>query len=299
MSQSVKLVWLASYPKSGNTWVRFLLANAFWGPIRKSSLIETHIPDMHQTFPFTYASMHDGYAFAKTHVQSPAMLPYSDITGSIIYIIRNPLDVTSSLLHYAAVPDELRHDFIDNAIQFENRAIWRDFGSGAWYDHVINWAVKPVSRPILVIFYENLIKYPTKELARILSFLRITRTNQEIDDAVRLSSFDALKSLETREIKSGSDGFFLKERVTAARTYQTDERRFMRQGTTGTHQSDFSSEQIERAVRRFSPLWIQLLQRHNAGVPIPLTTPCPASRPTGREVERAQSGDVRVGDRRQ
>ena len=43
----MSIIWLASYPKSGNTWLRFLLYNYLFGEVRRSGDIARRIPDIH------------------------------------------------------------------------------------------------------------------------------------------------------------------------------------------------------------------------------------------------------------
>lgn len=274
MQNAAKLVWLASYPKSGNTWVRFLLSNIFWGPIRDSASIDRHIPDIHtfthNQFPLVSASTHEGFAFAKTHQPVPTKLPYKEITSGVIYIVRNPLDMASSLLHYAVIPDHLKAGFIEQVIQYEQSRLWKSFGGGAWPDHVRRWALDDTDTPRLVLFYENMVDNPVRELSRILAFLGVSRTELTVEEAVQRSSFSSLKAIEEGEIDARKDGFFSKEMATASHAYHSEARRFMRQGKVGSHRADFSADQIERAIRRFSPLWDELLQNHNEGRSIPL-----------------------------
>jgi aryl sulfotransferase len=270
MSRKVSLIWLASYPKSGNTWLRFLLANAFWGPVTASAQIDRHIPDIHRQFPLPAIPVYEGRGFVKTHHATPATLPHRDISGGLIYVVRNPLDVASSLLHYSGVPVEAKASFIEHVIDFERSPLWRSFVGGAWCDHVTRWAVQDVGMPRLVLFYENMVADPAREFARILDFLGIHKLALDVDEAIRRSSFESLKALEAREVASGRKGFFVDE-VSEGR--KGNGWRFMRSGTIGSCRDDFAPDQIERAARRFSPVWNELLERHNGGRPIPLAPP--------------------------
>lgn len=43
-----RIVWIASYPRSGNTWVRFLIANLLYKRITASSELQSFVPDVHE-----------------------------------------------------------------------------------------------------------------------------------------------------------------------------------------------------------------------------------------------------------
>src|SRR5688500_8102426 len=119
-----KIIWLASYPKSGNTWMRAFLHNLFRDPeeaydINKitdfstsDSSIDWHKPhdkpDRRESSAFDEALMRRGAQlamgqmkkddlFVKTHHASVKFLSYpmmhQDLTAGAIYIVRNPLDV--------------------------------------------------------------------------------------------------------------------------------------------------------------------------------------------------------------
>lgn len=126
-----KIVWIASYPKSGNTWLRLLLANYFFGfhkPILPNELGNYIIADTNPRLYFDYAKImglefkvvSNDYSlrnaalkfylnkspnvFMKTHTafHFKDNIPFFDdeITGFFIYIVRDPRDVLVSLAHH-------------------------------------------------------------------------------------------------------------------------------------------------------------------------------------------------------
>lgn len=46
----MKIIWLASYPRPGNTFLRFLLYHYFFGKLESSTELESKIPDLHKGF---------------------------------------------------------------------------------------------------------------------------------------------------------------------------------------------------------------------------------------------------------
>ncbi len=100
------ITWLASYPKSGNTWVRFILSNAIFGPADKSIDVNRRIPDLHRRLPDDrLARAGDGSddgapLLAKTHFELSDAHPELSRTDRALHIVRNPRDVLLSALNY-------------------------------------------------------------------------------------------------------------------------------------------------------------------------------------------------------
>lgn len=89
----MSIVWLASYPKSGNTWVRFLLYTYMHGFPAWSRQLRRTIPDI-------YIDPYDPDAadplFIKTHEPYSPAHKHIDHTRAAILISRHPADVLRS-----------------------------------------------------------------------------------------------------------------------------------------------------------------------------------------------------------
>ena len=81
-----KILWIASYPKSGNTWIRFLIASLFSGSIERSIEVEHLIPDIHVGINDTHLR-DDRKTFVKTHWMHHPRLPLREDTIGAIYIM--------------------------------------------------------------------------------------------------------------------------------------------------------------------------------------------------------------------
>src|ERR1700730_13655397 len=93
-----KFVWIASYPKSGNTWVRFMACNLLYGPQDSAAALNTLAPDIHEmeaTVGPAPASL------LKTHFGFSPLLPHVDQTAAAIYVVRDPADVLASNFFYS------------------------------------------------------------------------------------------------------------------------------------------------------------------------------------------------------
>ncbi len=260
------LMWLASYPKSGNTWMRSFLHNLLRGseePVAINDLdhfclgesdtrwyarhfegvLETAgeeeiarirpkgQSDMTRVFPDT--------VFVKTHnflgEKHGITLHNMDVTAGAIYIVRNPLDVVLSMTHHFGTD-------IDAAIhRLGNEGAITDLSDGhipeyhaSWSTHVSSWTARE-NPGLLVLRYEDMLAKPRREFRRVSDFLGLKPPRDRLDRAIRNSSFRTLQSQERR-------GDF-KERSEHAKA-------FFRSGKEGQWKSVLSAEQIDRIVER-------------------------------------------------
>lgn len=258
------IYWIASYPKSGNTWMRAFLTALVTGaesddlnllqqiapdenygryfqpfmttPIEKASLAELASvrPKAHRAM----AAAADNFLFLKTHsllgvhLGTPTIT--TDVTAGAIYIVRNPLDVAIS---YAA----FRNRSVDETIPLVNqsgRVLTRPiFGSyeiaGSWTEHVESWTRKPHDR-LLAIRYEDMLDDPQTSFGRVTSFLRMKVDEELMAKAMERTSFNSLKAAEEngdfRERPKGTERFF-------------------RSGKHGQWRETLTEEQIAKIVR--------------------------------------------------
>jgi hypothetical protein len=261
------IVWLASYPKSGNTWTRtFLhnLVNVTSGQTQAQQINELHQFSMgsaakylfDEVLGFSPTQKHldqiaaargrvqqhltdlvEGLIFVKTH-QALALdrghptINFS-VTAGAIYIIRNPLDVAISYAHHIA-------GSIDQAIDLMNRKnaetsvndkqVYELYGS--WSQHVLSWTRKP-HRAIYVMRYEDMLAEPQKTFGALARHLLFTPSDEQLSDAIDRSSFERLREQEEKA------GFT--ERPEKAE-------RFFREGRTEQWKDVLTSAQIARIV---------------------------------------------------
>jgi Sulfotransferase domain len=197
-------VWLASYPKSGNTWVRFMLYSAIYGAPKRSEDVPLKIPDIHRPMPFEKPE--SGSIYVKSHFELTDKHPQLADTTKAIHIIRNPRDVMLSAIHYRILTDEKPKDFpkeqfVKSYLKSGGDRHWQKIGFGTWASHARSW--RNTDRfPVLNLRYEDLKADPHIQLARMLEFLGIACSESKINEAVIASSFDSMRALEIREKKS-------------------------------------------------------------------------------------------------
>ena len=203
MPSNPQIIWLASYPKSGNTWLRFMLYAAIYGPPTRSADVPAKIQDIHRKMPTNLDQ--DGPLYIKSHFELTDQHPQLNQTHKAIHIIRNPKDVLLSALNYHKLTDEgawsisTKH-YAKSFIKVGGDANFAKLGFGTWNSHARSWR-NTTRFPVLPLRYEDLKADPYQQLTTILDFLEIDKTPDEIAAAVTASSFDAMRALEIREKK--------------------------------------------------------------------------------------------------
>ncbi len=255
-----KLFWLASYPKSGNTWVRTLLTNyqrdadepvdinaldsagAFgveqmneWLGIDSSNLTEQEMLKYRRLVYEEMAREHTEPCFLKIHdayIYDSENIPvFSEkATGGVIHIIRNPLDVAVSYAHH-------RNASIEKTIKSMNDeehhlGNWRvNHGQVkqpalSWSNHAKSWKYQSKLK-VLTIRYEDMLVDTIKEFTKIVKFAGLEFSKKRIAKAVDFSSFDKLKAQEKKsgfsEKQPTAESFFRKGKANSWRESLTDE----------------------------------------------------------------------------
>ena len=195
------LVWLASYPKSGNTWLRFMLYAYMFSPPTESIEVAQRIPDIHRQVP---GQLPPGeLEIMKTHFKLSDQHPRLSETTGAIHIVRNPRDVVLSALNYRKLTGEGARAFTEGGyirsfIRAGGDADWLRLGFGSWIEHARSW--RSTDRfPVLALKYEDLKADPATGLRAMVEFLKLDLDEERLQQAVKASSFDAMRAMEIRE----------------------------------------------------------------------------------------------------
>jgi sulfotransferase family protein len=268
------ITWLASYPKSGNTWVRFIVFFLEHGRLPASSpeldlFASSRLPAYVREAPEFCSSLGprpfdsdiDGQLYCKTHASAGALEPLKARTRRAIYIHRHPLDVLQSALNYARLTGELAPDagadaWIESYIEKGGNSIWFApyYAAMSWRQNVREWKACD-SFPVLWLSYERSLIQPRETAIRIADFLAIPADEERIDACVAATSFSNLKAFEDREIERAlNEGapqgrFSTSTRLAAA----TRGARFFNRGKRGAYKDTLTPDQIARAWRMFEP----------------------------------------------
>jgi hypothetical protein len=188
-------VFLVSFPKSGNTWVRFLVGNLI-------------CPDR----PVTFANIHISVPCPlDTSTRDFERIPRPRIIKShecfnpryprVIYIVRDPRDVVVSEYHFhrkvRLIADDLPIEtFVERFMAGETdpRGGW---AHGSWRENVLTWLNAREGDPrFLMLRYEDMMADTCRELRKIARFLGLNSTAAQLTQAVDKSSVARMRKLE-------------------------------------------------------------------------------------------------------
>lgn len=186
-------VFIVSYPKSGNTWTRFLVANLAY-------------PHEQVNFANINRLIPDPEAFSKremTRLPRPRYIKshqyFDPRYQKIVCVVRDPRDVALSQYHFhrkrRLVQDEAPVE------QFITRFV---AGSttpyGSWGENVGSWLATRQGRPdFLLLRYEDMMAHPIEELAKLAVFLGIEAGVPQLEQVVARSSADQMRKLEHQQ----------------------------------------------------------------------------------------------------
>lgn len=226
------IIWLASYPKSGNTWVRSIISSLLYtnDGIFNLKLLrqidqfpeKKYFKDLINDFGnFNQIKSHWILAQDKINLDGKKKLfkthqgkytiegdnfVNSENTSGVIYVVRDPRTVVSSISnHYTkSINDSLKFmlspSMIGNAKSFEEKKSGLLTLLGKWNEHYRSWT--KVKKNLLLIKYEDLLLKPDLELEKITSFLKKYfqfETNEKKNrNILDTTSFQNLKKMENK-----------------------------------------------------------------------------------------------------
>lgn len=234
MTEKKNIVWIASYPKSGNTWFRAVLNNlesesseptsinkmdisgiassrSMFDQLSGFSSSDLSLDEIELYRPLVYKQLSEDSEetiFLKVHdawSRNKAGNPLfpQELTKGVIYIIRHPLDVAVSLSHHNAeqVEESMRKmNDLSYGLCLGKKRLFNQLPQKmlSWSDHVRSWVIDSGLR-VHVLRYEDMIDNPHRAFARGLEFLGIQFTEEELNEAVKNSDFSTLKKQEQSE----------------------------------------------------------------------------------------------------
>ncbi|MDJ0626182.1 MAG: sulfotransferase domain-containing protein [Candidatus Caenarcaniphilales bacterium] len=206
----MKIVWLSSYPKSGNTLVRMLLYSYLFSEPKESIQIDEKIPDLHKLLSRGLAlkANIDSNLIIKSHFSFSDEHPYHKNTQGFIYVVRNPRDVLLSNARYLGVSSEELRDFAINFIDQVGVSKWKRMNMGNWSEHFSSWFQATSSYPSCFIKYEDLKINPKNSFKKIIEFLGIELDDGKLEVAVKASSLENARKMEESDKKKGDKSLF-------------------------------------------------------------------------------------------
>ncbi len=226
------IIWLASYPKSGNTWVRSLLSAYYFSengnfdfellrninvyPQKKYFDVKINKPgEINSYWNISQKKIINKkkIIFLKTHNSLLALggknFTKPEYTLGIIYVVRDPRNVITSLKNHYDLNYEHSLDFMLNEKKFiydiREKNDYSDFQFlSSWSNHYKSWINNDLFKRI-VIKYEDLEKNTYQTLKNLINFINpLCKINEEIDEkkinnCISSTSFEILKNKEKKE----------------------------------------------------------------------------------------------------
>jgi hypothetical protein len=226
-----KIIWLASYPKSGNTWIRILLSNYLrngtepvdinrvdggpiasarfwfdeWVGVEASSLddntVERLRPGVYRCMAreeqdTIYMKVHDAWIWTD---RGEALFP-ADVTAGVVYILRNPLDMAASCAHHWGVSVAQAVENLCDPIYASSRSLGgmadqlRQY-MGSWSAHVRGW-LDESGLAVHLVRYEDLRCDPEQTFGEVVTYCGLPLDVARVRKAVAFSSFGELQRQE-------------------------------------------------------------------------------------------------------
>lgn len=263
------IFWLASYPKSGNTWFRIVLANVLHPSQQALNINQINItrnasnrelvvealgfnsyllseeellqlrPRVYQWYSqkkteVQYFKIHDAYI----HINEQTPLVPDEGSLGALYFIRNPLDIAISFAHHCNIS-------IDESIEFMCYKDAKIFGNTefiglhlqqyllSWSQHVESWTSKNGGVRVMCIRYEDMHLSPLSTFKKALQFLNLDRSDEAIETAIHHARFEKLQHQESQQ------GFREKSFV---------QKQFFRKGKIGDWEKTLKPFQIKKMI---------------------------------------------------
>ena len=232
------IVWLASYPKSGNTLVRSMLAAYFFSEngIYNFNLIKNikQFPNisLFENLGFNinndeevvknYINAQESFnkknivQFLKTHsylFNFKNKYPFTNLNNSlgVIYIVRDPRNVVSSFAKFTSTSIEeaseimIKRLLIKGDLAADRISDRISVFTGTWASNFQSWKSFKSQEKYLLIKYEDLINNPEKNFLKILEFVyklnksKFILNKEKIKNVLKTTSFDYMKNLENEK----------------------------------------------------------------------------------------------------
>ncbi|MBS1780548.1 MAG: sulfotransferase domain-containing protein [Bacteroidetes bacterium] len=264
LNTNAKFIWLASYPKSGNTWVRIFLSALLTGKEPDINNLETNLIISNRqlidsTLGFSSSDIPDDdylpyrtqmyEAYARAHKQEYILCKVHDactlkgkvlftpaITRGTVYILRNPFDMVASTANHHNVSIEQALDYIcssDHALANRRTKLNSQVSQhmGTWSQHLQSWE-NVHHQNMLLVKYEDLVNNSQQAFSRIAAYINIPHTDAEVAQAIANAAFQKLQNQEQK----------------SALRMAPHVKQFFRSGKVGGWRNEITTDQATRII---------------------------------------------------
>jgi hypothetical protein len=229
-------VFLAAYPRSGSTWLRFILFEILTGNDAGFQTLEKRLPEV-KAHRGVLPVLPGGGRLIKTHEK------YRRDYGRAVFLVRDLRDVFLSI--YAANVELGRTsivsegDFDSFLLSFlEGKALQ----VGSWQEHTRSWLESPLANNsnLMVVRYEDLRQNSGQVVGELLEFMGVTPDVRMIRKAIENNTLQQMRAKEDYARTAGERSSLLYSRTSAS-----EEGRFVRQGAIRGWRSKLTDTQLK------------------------------------------------------
>ena len=225
------ILWLASYPKSGNTFLRSLLSTYFFsrdGNFDFKFLKKINQFPSNEVFNEIDININDKFEVSKNYIRAQEKINasntlqfwkthssfckmydkfnFTDLKNSlgVIYIVRDPRNVVTSFSHHNSKTIEETVELLINEKTIRNEKNEVEVYIGSWSFNYNSWKIFKPSNKYLLVRYEDLVTDTKKTLLEILNFINKLGSAQfpvhddKISRLIETTSFEKMQNLENK-----------------------------------------------------------------------------------------------------
>jgi hypothetical protein len=228
--------FLASFPRSGSTWLRFMLYEILSGEDAGFLKIEDRLPEIHR-HRGSQPILPGGGRLIKTNEN------YRIDYKRAVLLVRDVRDVFFSVYAgYVALglAPILSKGDVDSFLKtfLEGEAVH----TGSWQEHTRSWLESPLAKNgnLMVIRYEDLRRNPEELVGQLLQFVGVTPDVRSIRRAIENNTLQQMRAKEDNAKKAGEHSILLGNRTGA-----DEVSRFVRKGAVGGWRDKLTDAQVK------------------------------------------------------
>jgi hypothetical protein len=231
-------VFLCSYPKSGTTWLGFLIAHVLNREDEQLDLksFNRYVPDVNLLYTkrgsLAQFEEFSNPRFFLCHAALDLNLP------KVVYVTRDPRDVMVSYWHYRKF---LKKDFNMSLLEFLRS---EDHWPCEWDEHVASWLLPAEHPNMLRVRYEDMHKDASSVMRSVLDFAGIKCSEAKLEAAIEASRFEKMRAAEEQFGVNGKAG--------------DQEERFVRKGRVGSWQEEMGYAELRAIEEKYGKVMRQV-----------------------------------------